>query len=102
MIKVDSGQEIYHLNAAQLEAIALLAPGATITEIKEGDITNKYRYVAGNYSTEHIKCGNDACVSNVYDYVEPFHWLNNGSIICNYCEQPDDLITVFSEKRFKH
>lgn len=94
----------YSFTPEQYQAIALLAPKATISIIKEGKVVEKVRPVLGNYIKERVICGNTACVTNVKkEKVNNLHHLSGlQTVRCHYCDQSEEIEQVYKENRFKY
>ncbi|MEM4755961.1 MAG: aspartate carbamoyltransferase regulatory subunit [Candidatus Woesearchaeota archaeon] len=103
-IHAPSQENIYQLTDKQLEAIALIAPQATISKIQNGTVVEKYRPILGNTIIELIHCGNAACISNYpIEHVQSFFYnKGNGNVECKYCETIEPLTKIYQEKRFKY
>ena len=102
MIKIHSA---YELSEKQYRAIALIAPNATISYVKNEKVIRKVRPVIGNWLIDRVRCGNGSCVSNVVkEHVKPKHRVEQfGSELileCNYCEQTDRIPKIYDENRF--
>ena len=102
MIKI---HQEYTLSQPQYEALALLAPEATVSYVRQGKAVRKVRPILGNWIEGKIKCGNPACVTNIQkEHVVPKHRVHkvHGERIieCNYCEQADTIQKVYEENRF--
>mgnify|MGYP003964798093 CR=1 FL=1 len=104
MVKIHCG---YDLSEPQLEAIALLAPDATVSVVRGGRVVRKYRPLIGNHVADRVTCGNGACVTNVgIEHVIPKHHLESSEsgpvLSCEYCEHTDTVPSVYAANRFRY
>ena len=101
MIKIHAN---YRLSDKQIEAIALLAPNATISIIENSKVKEKYRGKIGCFVEERINCGNQKCVTNVdYEDVTSVHRsLGDGLYQCGYCEKFETLESIFNREGFNY
>jgi aspartate carbamoyltransferase regulatory subunit len=92
----------YELDRKQLQAIAMIAPLATISIIDDSRVVRKFRAKLGNFVEGRIVCGNQNCITNVvFEPVENKHkYLGNNFFQCHYCEKMDTLDLIYNEKRF--
>ena len=95
----------YELSQEQQQAIALIAPEATVSIISNGEVARKYRPVLGNYIKGRVKCSNQACVTNITkEHARPKHLVEkvDGKILlrCKYCEIPESIPNIYAENRF--
>ncbi len=95
----------YELSPEQYQAIALIAPKATISIINGETVVNKMRPVLGNYISNRVKCVNTACVTNVKrEHAVPEHLIEkiDGKTIlrCKYCETPETISQIYEDNRF--
>ena len=102
MIKIHTA---YQLSEEQYEAVALIAPEATISVVENGIVTKKMQLALGNWIENRVKCGNQNCVTNIKkEGVKPKHNIKNVGeekvLTCNYCEHTDTLGKVYKENRF--
>ncbi|MDP3989913.1 MAG: aspartate carbamoyltransferase regulatory subunit [archaeon] len=95
----------YELTSEQHDAIALIAPHATINVIDENVVTRKYQIRLGQNVTGRIVCVNDGCISNVEkEGIQPKHYIEqtgeNTKLRCQYCEVPDTVDKAYKQNRF--
>ncbi|MBI4980581.1 aspartate carbamoyltransferase regulatory subunit [Candidatus Woesearchaeota archaeon] len=95
----------YNFSPEQLQALAVVAPDITITEVKNGEAVRKFRPQVGNYINGRVKCGNDACITNVKkEHITTQHKIEeiNGErvLTCHYCEVTDTIPKIYQEQRF--
>lgn len=86
------------LDSSELNKIALVAEGATISIVDEYDVIRKFVVKLPDIITGILKCSNMRCVSNMEGSVKPSFTLiskNPLAIKCHYCEremETDDII----------
>lgn len=103
----------YEFSGRQYEAIALLAPQATISFIEDGKVVKKIRPNVPDKLYGHIKCANNECVTNVpIEHVTQEHIVtkkteigdllvnNTTKVQCGYCETTDNVPNIYKEERF--
>ncbi len=81
--------ENLELSLKQLNVIALIAFGATISIIKDGEITRKDQVILPELVEKVITCPNPKCITNEEDVATKFEVLENGDVEvkCHYCEK---------------
>ena len=69
--------------------IALVAPTATIIEIKNFKVTEKKEVVTPEDVSEFVKCVNPNCITNHEDVITKFHVVDMKEVKlqCKYCEK---------------
>jgi len=95
----------YELTAEQHDAIALIAPNATINIIRDSSITKKYQLRLGESINGRIVCVNEGCITNVKkEEISPKHYIeenrDNINLRCQYCEVSDTVKSVYGSNRF--
>ncbi len=103
----------YQFSDQQYQAMALIAPGISVSFIENGKVVRKVRPSLGSSVAGRITCGNNACVTNVRkEHVSPRHHVErrqlSGSapeeppfdLRCHYCETSDTVERVYTENRF--
>ncbi len=96
------------LTPEQHTRIALIAPNATISVIKEGKISKKYKLEQGNKLSDSIICGNDACVTNqwkenvgtIYKVIQ----MDEGKKVyeCGHCGVRENLLNIDNRNGFNY
>src|SRR3989344_3975774 len=86
------------LEQSAIDAIALLAEGATISIIKNYEVDKKQNVKIPNSVSGIIKCFNPSCITNHEQSVTKFEVIDKKELKlrCNYCEK----ITTESTLRF--
>ncbi|MGC8645657.1 MAG: aspartate carbamoyltransferase regulatory subunit [Thermoplasmata archaeon] len=77
------------LDSSELNKIALVAEGATISIVEEYEVVKKFRVNVPDIITGIVKCSNARCVTNSEQSVVPSFTLVSKSpltIRCHYCE----------------
>ena len=92
------------LDAAELAKIALVAPEATVNEIRESLVVNKTRVQLPDMITNVIECPNQRCVTNQErePIVPKYEVVSKNPIVvkCQYCWtliNESDIIQQFTE-----
>ena len=76
------------LKKNEIEKIGLLAKGATMNIIKEGEVKNKQTITIPENATGIIKCMNPKCISSIENIETKFSVLQNPlRAKCQYCEK---------------
>ncbi len=78
------------LDSSELNKIALIAEGATITIVEDYDAIKKFVVKLPNIITGILKCNNGRCVSNTEGSIKPSFTLISKdplTIKCHYCER---------------
>jgi len=77
------------LTKEEQDKIALLAPKATISIIKNFDVTKKFNLECPKEVINIIKCNNPKCITNMEDVLTKFTITNENPTKsrCNYCER---------------
>ncbi len=104
MIKIHAP---YEFSPAQWEAMALIAPDITVSYVQGGKVVRKVRPVLGDYIEERVKCGNDACVTNMpYEHAPSAHHIEQRGkekiLTCHFCERTDTIAKIYEEQRFNY
>ncbi|NNN17540.1 MAG: aspartate carbamoyltransferase regulatory subunit [Thermoplasmata archaeon] len=89
MVKVENME----LSPRKVNAIALLAPTATISIIRDYRVQEKRSVDLPERIFGIVKCPNPSCISNQSEPVESqFHVLRRGPVVlsCAYCERQVD------------
>ncbi|MBI4151425.1 aspartate carbamoyltransferase regulatory subunit [Candidatus Woesearchaeota archaeon] len=102
MIKIH-GQ--YTLTLQQYQAMALIAPDISVSIIEHGKVVKKVRPQLGSTIEGLVRCGNDACVTNVKkEHVAPKHTVldvqGTRVVNCHYCEIEETVMDVYKANRF--
>lgn len=97
--------ESYELTPEQHDAIALIAPNATINIIDGSSIIRKYQLKLGGSIDGRVVCVNEGCITNVKkEEISPKHYIEEiGDKIklrCQYCEVSDTVERVYDDNRF--
>ncbi|MCW6158242.1 MAG: aspartate carbamoyltransferase regulatory subunit [Thermoplasmatales archaeon] len=78
------------LDSSELNKIALIAEGGTITIVEDYSVIKKFVVKLPDIITGILKCSNARCVSNTESVIKPSFTLlskNPLSIKCHYCER---------------
>ena len=78
------------LDSSELNKIALIAEGGTITIVEDYSVIKKFVVKLPDIITGILKCSNARCVSNMESAIKPSFTLlskNPLSIKCHYCER---------------
>jgi aspartate carbamoyltransferase regulatory subunit len=78
------------LDSSELNKIALIAEGATITIVEDYEAIKKFTVKLPDIITGILKCSNGRCISNMEGSVKPSFTLiskNPLSFKCHYCER---------------
>lgn len=74
-----------------ISKIALVAPSATLIEIKDYEVVKKETVQLPEYIEKIVKCFNPKCVTNVQDVPTNFKVIKdhkgNMKLACHYCEK---------------
>ena len=86
-----------YFKSNEINKIALVAPTATLIEIKDFQITSKKQVSVPNKVEGFVKCFNPNCVTNVEDIGTKFQVVDKKDVKlkCYYCEK------VTAEKNMK-
>ncbi len=78
-----------HFTKEQLDLIALVAPTATVIEIKDFDVVNKFDVTVPNHIDHMIKCVNPSCITNSEKIITRFDVVDKENLMlkCHYCEK---------------
>ncbi len=95
----------YDLSEKQYEAMALIAPGISISFVEGGKVARKVRPILGSGIEGLVRCGNDACATNVKkEHITPKHDVldvNETRVLnCHYCEVEETIPEVYKANRF--
>lgn len=73
----------------ELNKIALIAPLATIIEIRDFEVSNKTKVSIPNEIEGFVKCFNPKCITNIEDVKTRFYVIDKEDIKlrCHYCEK---------------
>ncbi|MFA8298619.1 MAG: aspartate carbamoyltransferase regulatory subunit [Hyphomicrobiales bacterium] len=75
----------------ELNKIALIAPSATLIEIKDYDVVNKQGVEIPGKVEQFVKCFNPNCVTNIEDEVKSRFKVDTSDgelkLHCHYCEK---------------
>lgn len=84
------------LKKSELEKIALIAPGATISIIEKGEVKEKFKVSLPKNTKGIMRCPNPNCITNAGEPVEHEFILISEKPVrykCKYCERIlDDVI----------
>ncbi|MCL4333096.1 MAG: aspartate carbamoyltransferase regulatory subunit [Candidatus Thermoplasmatota archaeon] len=86
------------LDSSELNKIALIAEGATITIVEDYEVIKKFVVVLPDIITGILKCSNGRCISNMENSVKPSFTLlskNPLTIKCHYCEREMETDEIF-------
>ncbi|MCL5874193.1 MAG: aspartate carbamoyltransferase regulatory subunit [Candidatus Thermoplasmatota archaeon] len=86
------------LDSSELNKIALIAEGASITIVEEYEVIKKFVVTLPDIITGILKCSNGRCVSNMENSVKPSFTLlskNPLMIKCHYCEREMETDEIF-------
>ncbi len=102
MVKIHGN---YELTNKQYEGLALLAPEISVSVVLGGRVARKVRPVLGSAIEGLVRCGNDACATNVRkEHITPKHNiidLNGKRVLsCHYCETEETVAEVYQANRF--
>lgn len=78
------------LDPNTVDKIALIAPNATISTIRDYYVADKYQVNLGEHVKGLAKCSNPNCITNIGEPVEPeFNVISRNPPIlqCKYCER---------------
>ena len=78
-----------YLQPAELNKLAILAPNAHISIIKDYQVVEKVRLSMPNDIVDVLHCVNPMCVTNKEHIATRFHLINaeTGQVKCHYCER---------------
>ncbi len=78
-----------HFTKEQLGLLALVAPTATVIEIKNFDVVNKFDVTVPDHIDHMIKCVNPSCITNSEKIATRFDVVDkeNLKLKCHYCEK---------------
>ncbi len=87
------------LTQQEVNKVALIAPDATVSIIKEYDVQSKFKLKTPEEVSGIIKCSNPKCITNVDEVKTRFSILNSKPLEarCRYCERvmrEDELILL--------
>lgn len=89
-----------HFTQTELEKIAIFATGATVNEIKNFEVVNKFKLTMPEQIVGVMRCPNGTCISNK----EPVksHFIStadhhNGKLKCHYCEASYPAKTLYKQ-----
>ena len=73
----------------ELNKLAILAPNAHISIIKDYQVVEKVRLSMPNDIVDVLQCVNPMCVTNKEHIATRFHLLDaeKGTVKCHYCER---------------
>lgn len=90
-----------YFQPSEINKIALVAPEATLIEIKEYEIESKGKILPPDTITRIVKCVNPKCVTNNQHVETKFHVVTDYhgkmKLVCHYCEKsmaPKDISFV--------
>ena len=80
------------ISDAQANQLALFAPNATINQIKDFKVVNKFQVQLPNSFIAVFKCPNSNCISHNEPVKTKFYVHNDGDLKlkCHYCEKSFD------------
>jgi aspartate carbamoyltransferase regulatory subunit len=85
----------------EINKIALVAPSATLIEIRDYEVTNKSSVQIPERITGIVKCFNPNCITNKEEVVTKFSVIrdenNEMKLACHYCEKNtsrDNLVFI--------
>jgi len=78
-----------YIKSEEANKIALVAPTATLIEIKNFQVINKYNVTIPDKINKFIKCINPNCITNVQNIPTKFSIIDkdNLKLHCHYCEK---------------
>lgn len=80
-----------YFQAAEVNKIALVAPEATLIEIKEYEIVSKGKIMPPDTIMKIVKCINPKCVTNNQNVETKFNIVTDYhgkmKLVCHYCEK---------------
>ncbi len=78
-----------HFGKELLGLLALVAPTATVIEIKNFDVVNKFDVTVPDHIDDMIKCMNPSCITNSEKISTRFDVVDkeNLKLKCHYCEK---------------
>ena len=81
-----------NLTKEEVDKIALIAPNATVNNIKNYEVKQKIKVAIPSIINKIIKCSNPNCVTNNEKVTTKFYVLNKDplKVKCNYCERNMD------------
>jgi aspartate carbamoyltransferase regulatory subunit len=91
--------EDYHPKSDDLNKIALIAPDATISVIKNGDVVEKGRVEVPKEYSGKLMCINPRCVTKTEKYLTPSYIVESVrplSLRCKFCDKvlnEEDVVT---------
>ncbi|MEH6453282.1 MAG: aspartate carbamoyltransferase regulatory subunit [Psychromonas sp.] len=80
------------ISEQQANQLALFAPNATINQIKDFQVVNKYQVQLPHYFIDVLACPNSNCISR-NEPVSTRFYVNNKQVLklkCHYCEKAFD------------
>lgn len=97
----------YELTPEQYKAMALVAPDISVSMVESGKVVRKVRPILGSTIENLVRCGNDACVTNVRkEHITPRHQVldieGTRVLNCNYCETEETIPEVYKANRFSY
>lgn len=78
-----------HFNRAEVDKIALVAPFATIINIKDYKVVDKFRAEIPDHIDNVVRCANPKCITNSEVVPTRFDIVDkeNLKLRCHYCEK---------------
>lgn len=80
-----------YFQPSEVNKIALVAPEATLIEIKEYEIVSKGKILPPNTITKIVKCINPKCITNNQNIETKFNIVTDYhgkmKLVCHYCEK---------------
>jgi len=78
-----------HFTKEEISKIALVAPFATIIDIKEFAVTDKFTTEIPDHVENFVKCANPKCITNSEQIPTQFDIVDkvNLKLKCHYCEK---------------
>jgi aspartate carbamoyltransferase regulatory subunit len=88
-----------------LNVVSLIAPNATVTRIKNGEVTEKHKVEAPEMVGDIVVCPDRFCVTNYEDVPGKYYVIKKDpvTLLCHYCETEfyGRLIRYKSSSRWK-
>ena len=84
----------------ELEQVAIFATGATVNEIKNFDVVNKFKLTMPEQVVGVMRCPNSTCISNKEPIKSRFVMAtgeHNGKLKCCYCEASFPAKTLYKQ-----
>jgi aspartate carbamoyltransferase regulatory subunit len=80
---------VRELNKDEVNKVALLAPEATVSIIKEFEVKDKFRVTVPDVVPNIIQCSNPKCITNMQPVSSRFNVMTADplKVRCDYCER---------------